>query len=58
MAKHLQCLRGRHDWQKFETAQGDVGQKCTRCGEVTWPERGSESHGPHDRDWKGHVHPG
>jgi hypothetical protein len=58
MAKHLKCMRGRHDWQKFETAEGDVGQKCARCGEVTWPHREPESHGPQDRDWKGHVMPG
>ena len=58
MVKHVQCRRGRHDWQKFETPEGDAGQKCARCGEVIWPERESESHGPQDRDWKGHVMPG
>ena len=58
MARHLQCIRGRHDWQKFETPEGDTGQRCARCGEVIWPDRESESRGPQDRDWKGHVMPG
>jgi tRNA U38,U39,U40 pseudouridine synthase TruA len=58
MTKHLQCLRGRHDWQKFETAEGEAGAKCARCGEVDWPEREPEGHGPVDKDWKGYVMPG
>jgi len=58
MTRHVQCKRGRHDWQKFETPEGDAGQKCTRCGEVIWPDRERESHGPHDKDWKGFVMPG
>jgi uncharacterized C2H2 Zn-finger protein len=58
MAQHSHCKRGRHDWQKFETPEGEKCQKCNRCGEVMWQERQSESHGPEDRDWKGYVMPG
>jgi hypothetical protein len=58
MVKHVKCKRGRHDWQKFETPEGDRGQKCARCGEIIWPDRAAESHGPQDRDWKSHVMPG
>jgi phage FluMu protein Com len=58
MVRPLRCMRGRHDWQKFETPEGDVGQKCPRCGEVNWPDRALESHGPRDRDWKSLVDPG
>jgi uncharacterized OB-fold protein len=58
MAKSLMCMRGRHDWQKFETPEGDAGQKCARCGEVSWPSRESDTHGPRDRDWKSQVNPG
>lgn len=58
MAKHGQCSRARHDWRKFETPEGEAGQKCIRCGEVIWPDREPESHGPRDRDWKSFVMPG
>jgi uncharacterized OB-fold protein len=58
MAKHLKCMRGRHDWRKFETPGGDAGQKCARCGEIIWPDRQLESNGPKGRDWKSHVLPG
>jgi uncharacterized C2H2 Zn-finger protein len=58
MATHFACKRGRHDWQKVETPDGEAGQKCTRCGKVIWADRTSESHGPIDRDWKGFVMPG
>lgn len=57
MAARLRCMLTGHDWQQFKTPHGG-GQKCSRCGEVTWLDREPESHGPQDRDWKGHVHPG
>jgi len=56
MSRHLlRCRRGRHDWQKFETPEGEAGQKCVRCAEVIWPDRESETHGPRERDWKANV---
>jgi uncharacterized OB-fold protein len=58
MARHMKCKRGRHVWQKFEAQGGEAGQRCARCGEVTWPDRPSESHGPRDLDWKTLVMPG
>jgi hypothetical protein len=51
-------MRGRHDWQKLETPEGEACQKCARCGEVIWPDREPESHGPRKRDWKSNVMPG
>jgi tRNA U38,U39,U40 pseudouridine synthase TruA len=36
MAKALRCLVGRHDWAKFESAQGEVGAECRRCGQLDW----------------------
>jgi hypothetical protein len=47
MARHLQCRRGRHSWQNFETSEGEVGKKCVHCGEMTaWPS-GVLGNGPH-----------
>jgi hypothetical protein len=36
MARGLRCLLGRHDWTKFESAGGEKGAKCERCGKVDW----------------------
>jgi uncharacterized OB-fold protein len=58
MAKDLQCKRGRHEWRKFETLEGDTGQKCARCGHVIWPDREPERHGPPDKDWKAYARSG
>jgi hypothetical protein len=58
MVRPLRCMRGRHDWQRFEAPEGDVGRQCARCGELDWPDREPESHGPRDRDWRSLVDPG
>ena len=58
MARHVKCMRGEHDWQKFETPEGDAGQQCARCEKVVWSDGKAESHGPRDRDWKALVEGG
>ena len=51
MSRHLlQCRRGRHDWQRFETPEGETGRKCARCGEVVWADQERENHGPRNRN--------
>lgn len=36
MGRGLRCLMGRHDWAKFESADGEVGARCRRCEKVDW----------------------
>jgi hypothetical protein len=36
MTKGLRCLLGHHTWTKFESADGETGGRCSRCGKVDW----------------------